>query len=117
MLDLLNVLNALVIIDEDPVFLRYVKLDTGCCCPVTHRVQSFNRFMKGTGYVRIGRYKYITQEQGQAIHMELPALCKEVRPHALALVQSFGFPHHILGPIAFDWVDFEAWKYAEGKVF
>eukprot|EP00475_Leptophrys_vorax_P021233 TRINITY_DN28959_c0_g1_i1.p1 TRINITY_DN28959_c0_g1~~TRINITY_DN28959_c0_g1_i1.p1 ORF type:complete len:697 (+),score=43.19 TRINITY_DN28959_c0_g1_i1:315-2405(+) len=56
------------------------------------------------------RYGYITSEQAQAVHDEVVLLCKELRPHALPLVEAFGLPDHILGPIAFDWVDFESWK-------
>ncbi|CAI5961359.1 unnamed protein product [Closterium sp. NIES-65] len=59
------------------------------------------------------RYGYVSTEQGQAIHDEVALLCKEVRPHALPLVHAFGLPGHLLGPIAFDWVDFESWKNVE----
>jgi hypothetical protein len=33
-------------------------------------------------------------------------VCAELRPHALALVESFALPDHVVcAPIAFDWVE------------
>lgn len=57
------------------------------------------------------RYGYISSDQSQAVHDEVALLCKELRPHTLPLVESFGLPDHILAPIAFDWVDYESWKH------
>jgi hypothetical protein len=48
--------------------------------------------------------------QAQAIHEEVAMLCHEVRPHTLGLVESWGLPRHLLGPIAFDWVAYNAYE-------
>ncbi|KAH9309532.1 hypothetical protein KI387_037443, partial [Taxus chinensis] len=51
------------------------------------------------------RYGYLTPQQSKVIQKEVGNLCKELRPHALALVDSFGIPQPFLSPIAFDWVE------------
>lgn len=56
------------------------------------------------------RYGYVTPHQAQAIHAEVVALCAAMRPHALGLVEALGLPPHLLGPIAHDWVENNAWK-------
>ncbi|KAJ7542882.1 hypothetical protein O6H91_09G015900 [Diphasiastrum complanatum] len=56
------------------------------------------------------RYGYLSSRQSQAIQEEIVHLCSEIRPHALALVDSFGFPTSYLGPIAFDWIEANSWK-------
>ena len=61
------------------------------------------------------RCKYISPEQAEAVQAEVAALCKELRPQALALVGAFGLPQHLLAPIAFDWVDYESSKYVPGS--
>lgn len=61
------------------------------------------------------RYGYITPKQAQAIQTEITILCAQLRPHALALVDAFGLPHALLGPIAFDWVKYNSWEYVESK--
>ena len=38
-------------------------------------------------------------------------LCAELRPHSLSLVEAFGLPDNLLAPIAFDWVEYNSWKY------
>ncbi|KAK4535338.1 hypothetical protein CDCA_CDCA04G1363 [Cyanidium caldarium] len=40
----------------------------------------------------------------QRVHQQMIALCREMRPHAQALVDSFAIPRMLLAPIAFDWV-------------
>eukprot|EP00850_Spirogloea_muscicola_P002206 SM000008S22295 [mRNA] locus=s8:979861:985310:+ [translate_table: standard] len=55
------------------------------------------------------RYAYIMADQAQAVHREVAALCNDVRPHTFGLVEAFGLPPHMLGPIAFDWVDYNSW--------
>lgn len=57
------------------------------------------------------RYGYITTEQSQAIQKEIVQLCTDIRPHALALVDSFGIPQPFLGPIASDWIKYNSWEY------
>lgn len=59
------------------------------------------------------RNAYITQQQAKAVHKEVAVLCAEMRPHTLLLVEGMGVPKHLLGPIAFDWVDFYSWKNVE----
>ncbi|CAH9082072.1 unnamed protein product [Cuscuta europaea] len=56
------------------------------------------------------RYRCITPDNATAVREELATLCMELRPHALALVTSFGIPDAFLGPVAFDWVDANAWS-------
>lgn len=46
----------------------------------------------------------LTQKEAQSIHSHVFALCQELRPHVLHLVDSFGYPPHLLAPIAFDYV-------------
>ncbi|KAL8138458.1 hypothetical protein V2J09_004459 [Rumex salicifolius] len=56
------------------------------------------------------RYGYVSKENAGAIRKEVLKLCSEVRPHALALVSSFGIPDAFLSPIAFDWIDANSWS-------
>ncbi|KAK7257396.1 hypothetical protein RIF29_31345 [Crotalaria pallida] len=56
------------------------------------------------------RYGYLSTENAAAVRKEVPTLCAELRPHALALVSSFGIPDAFLSPIAYDWVDSNAWS-------
>lgn len=56
------------------------------------------------------RYGLLTSTQSQIIHQEVAALCGELRPHALALVDSLGIPLDLLGPIASDWVEHNSYK-------
>jgi hypothetical protein len=58
----------------------------------------------------VSRYGHLTPEQSQVVHKEVAALCADVRPHTLGLVQSFGIPQHLLGPIAFDWIQYNAYQ-------
>lgn len=51
------------------------------------------------------RYGYLSPENASVVRKEVPKLCSELRPQALALVSSFGIPDAFLGPIAFDWID------------
>ncbi|CAN8306123.1 unnamed protein product [Cochlearia groenlandica] len=50
------------------------------------------------------RYGYLSRDNVCDVRSEVSKLCGELRPHALALVDSFGIPHAFLGPIAFDLV-------------
>lgn len=59
------------------------------------------------------RYEYISAKQSQQIHKELAVLCMDLRPQALGLVEALGLPSHMLGPIAYDWVEFNAWRNVE----
>ncbi|KAJ4729711.1 Acyl-coenzyme A oxidase [Melia azedarach] len=56
------------------------------------------------------RYGYLSKENAAAVRKEVVKLCSEVRPHALALVSSFGLPDAFLSPIAFNWVDANSWS-------
>ncbi|KAK4799251.1 hypothetical protein SAY86_024616 [Trapa natans] len=76
-LGLLRSMYALVIMEEDPAFLRY---------------------------------GYLSTTNATSLRKEILVLCKEMRPHALALVDSFGIPAALLSPIAFNWVDANAWS-------
>lgn len=55
------------------------------------------------------RYGYLSTQNAAAVRKEVPKLCAELRPHALALVSSFGIPDAFLSPIAYDWVDSNSW--------
>nr|XP_043625835.1 acyl-coenzyme A oxidase 3, peroxisomal-like [Erigeron canadensis] len=55
------------------------------------------------------RYGYLSTENAAVVRKEVPKLCSELRPHALALVTAFGIPDALLGPIAFNWIDANAW--------
>ncbi|KAB1216524.1 Acyl-coenzyme A oxidase 3, peroxisomal [Morella rubra] len=56
------------------------------------------------------RYGYLSTDNADAVRKEVTKLCSELRPHALALVNSFGIPDSFLGPIAFNWIDANAWS-------
>ncbi|KAK6134356.1 hypothetical protein DH2020_031897 [Rehmannia glutinosa] len=56
------------------------------------------------------RYGYLTTENAATVRKEVAKLCSEMRPHALALVSSFGIPDAFLSPIAFDWVAANSWS-------
>lgn len=56
------------------------------------------------------RYGYLSTENAAAVRKEVTRLCGELRPHALALVKSFGIPDAYLSPIAFNWVDANTWS-------
>ncbi|KAL6570785.1 Acyl-coenzyme A oxidase 3, peroxisomal [Orobanche gracilis] len=59
------------------------------------------------------RYGYLTKENAAVVRKEVAKLCREIRPHALALVSSFGIPDAFLSPIAFDWVAANSWCVAQ----
>ena len=56
------------------------------------------------------RYGYLSTDNAATIREEVPKLCNELRPHALNLVTSFGIPDAFLGPIAFNWLEANAWS-------
>ncbi|XP_071705503.1 acyl-coenzyme A oxidase 3, peroxisomal-like [Rutidosis leptorrhynchoides] len=56
------------------------------------------------------RYGYLSTQNAAVVRNEVPKLCSQLRPHALTLVTSFGIPDALLGPIAFNWVDANAWS-------
>ncbi|XP_063946896.1 acyl-coenzyme A oxidase 3, peroxisomal isoform X2 [Daucus carota subsp. sativus] len=56
------------------------------------------------------RYGYLSTDNAAVVRKEVTKLCGELRPHALALVKSFGIPDAFLSPIAFDWVQANSWS-------
>lgn len=56
------------------------------------------------------RYGYLSPKQSQVIRTEVATLCGDLRPQALNLVDAFGIPEPFLGPIAFDWVEYNSWS-------
>ena len=56
------------------------------------------------------RYGYLSPDNAAGIRKEVTILCSELRPHALALVSSFGIPDALLSPIAFNWIDANSWS-------
>lgn len=59
------------------------------------------------------RYGYLSTENASAVRKEVPKLCGELRPHALALVNSFGIPDAFLSPMAYNWVESNSWSSAQ----
>ncbi|XP_068665356.1 acyl-coenzyme A oxidase 3, peroxisomal-like [Aristolochia californica] len=56
------------------------------------------------------RYGYLSPDNDVVVRKEVMKMCSELRPHALALVSSFGIPDAFLSPLAFDWVEANAWS-------
>ncbi|CAN4087258.1 unnamed protein product [Withania somnifera] len=56
------------------------------------------------------RYGYLSTDNAAMVRKEVAKLCGELRPHALSLVSSFGLPDAFLSPIAFNWVEANAWS-------
>ncbi|KAI3818408.1 hypothetical protein L1987_12214 [Smallanthus sonchifolius] len=56
------------------------------------------------------RYGYLSTDNAAVVRKEVLKLCSELRPHALSLVSSFGILDAFLAPIAFNWVDANAWS-------
>lgn len=56
------------------------------------------------------RYGYLSTDNAAAVRKEVAKLCSELRPHALALVSSFGIPDAFLSPLAFNWIEANAWS-------
>ena len=54
------------------------------------------------------RYGYLSRDNVAAVRKEILTLCSELRPHALAIVSSFGIPDAFLSPLAFDWIEANA---------
>ncbi|KAL6594824.1 hypothetical protein ACP70R_048273 [Stipagrostis hirtigluma subsp. patula] len=54
------------------------------------------------------RYGYLSRDSVAAVRKEVLKLCSELRPHALAVVSSFGIPDAFLSPLAFDWIEANA---------
>ncbi|KAJ4836034.1 Acyl-coenzyme A oxidase 3, peroxisomal [Turnera subulata] len=59
------------------------------------------------------RYGYLSTQNDAAIRKEVSKLCGELRPHSLALVDSFGIPDSFLSPIAYDWIQANSWSSAK----
>ncbi|CAN6572956.1 unnamed protein product [Malus baccata var. baccata] len=59
------------------------------------------------------RYGYLSTNKVAAVRNEVSRLCGELRPHALALVSSFGIPDAFLSPIAFNWIHSNSWSSVE----
>ncbi|XVE49994.1 hypothetical protein DITRI_Ditri01bG0126600 [Diplodiscus trichospermus] len=56
------------------------------------------------------RYGYLSIDNAATVRREITKICSELRPHALALVSSFGIPDAFLSPIAFNWIDANSWS-------
>ncbi|XVF02074.1 hypothetical protein REPUB_Repub04eG0144800 [Reevesia pubescens] len=56
------------------------------------------------------RYGCLSVDNAATIRREITNICSELRPHALALVSSFGIPDAFLSPIAFNWIDANSWS-------
>jgi acyl-CoA oxidase len=54
------------------------------------------------------RYGYLSRDNVAGVRKEVMKLCGELRPHALAVVSSFGIPDAFLSPLAFDWIEANA---------
>ena len=50
--------------------------------------------------------KYFAPNKAKAISEEINIICKELRPHALKVVEGLGIPEHLVNaPIAGDWLE------------
>ncbi|KAJ1690797.1 hypothetical protein LUZ63_014952 [Rhynchospora breviuscula] len=56
------------------------------------------------------RYGSLSVDNAAVVRKEVMALCTDLRPHALAIVSSFGIPDSFLSPIAFDWIEANSWS-------
>ncbi|KAK8648115.1 hypothetical protein V6N13_128877 [Hibiscus sabdariffa] len=56
------------------------------------------------------RYGYLSVDNGANVRREITKICSELRPHALALVTSFGIPDAFLSPLAFNWIEANSWS-------
>ncbi|XP_072982030.1 acyl-coenzyme A oxidase 3, peroxisomal-like [Typha latifolia] len=56
------------------------------------------------------RYGYLSVGNAAAVRKEVMTLCSDIRPHAFAIVNSFGIPDAFLSPIAFDWIEANSWS-------
>ncbi|KAG0449348.1 hypothetical protein HPP92_027388 [Vanilla planifolia] len=56
------------------------------------------------------RYGILSPSNAASVRKEVMKLCSEIRPQALAIVDSFGIPDSFLGPIAFDWIQANSWS-------
>jgi len=54
------------------------------------------------------RYGHLSRDNVSLVRKEVLKLCSELRPHALAVVSSFGIPDAFLSPLAFDWIEANA---------
>lgn len=54
-----------------------------------------------SSFLRVGA---LNPKDAERVNVEISALCKELRPQVLHLVNSFGLPPHVLSPIAFDYL-------------
>ncbi|XP_072961049.1 acyl-coenzyme A oxidase 3, peroxisomal-like [Typha angustifolia] len=61
------------------------------------------------------RYGYLSVGNAATVRKEVMALCSDLRPHALAIVSSFGIPDAFLSPIAFDWIEANSWSSVNSK--
>ncbi|XP_038902953.1 acyl-coenzyme A oxidase 3, peroxisomal-like [Benincasa hispida] len=61
------------------------------------------------------RYGYLSPENLASVRQEVKKLCSEIRPHALALVSSFGIPDAFLAPVAYNWVESNSWSSVQQK--
>lgn len=61
------------------------------------------------------RYGMLSTGAAAAVRTEVAALCGELRPHALAIVSSFGIPPSLLCPLAFDWIEANSWSAAQSS--
>ncbi|XVF66757.1 hypothetical protein PTKIN_Ptkin10aG0063300 [Pterospermum kingtungense] len=58
-------------------------------------------------------YGYLSVDNAASVRKEITKICSELRPHALALVSSYGIPDAFLSPIAFNWIEANSWSSVE----
>ncbi|MQL80848.1 hypothetical protein Taro_013308 [Colocasia esculenta] len=56
------------------------------------------------------RYGYLSPSNAATVRKEVENLLSELRPQALAIVDSFGIPPAFLSPLAFDWIATNSWS-------
>ncbi|AEE74442.1 putative acyl-coenzyme A oxidase [Arabidopsis thaliana] len=86
------------------------KLPTGSVKDVLGLVRSMYALISLEEDPSLLRYGYLSQDNVGDVRREVSKLCGELRPHALALVTSFGIPDSFLSPIAFNWVEANTWS-------
>ncbi|XP_039123252.1 acyl-coenzyme A oxidase 3, peroxisomal-like [Dioscorea cayenensis subsp. rotundata] len=61
------------------------------------------------------RYGHLSPSNDALVRKEVMKLCSDLRPHALAIISSFGIPDSFLAPLAFDWIEANSWSHVNAK--
>lgn len=61
------------------------------------------------------RYGHLSPSNDALVRKEVMKLCSDLRPHALAIISSFGIPDSFLAPLAFDWIEANSWSHVNAN--